>query len=143
MTDIHREKAAELFGVPEEEVTDEQRRLAKTIQFGKLYGGPGEDLIHNEPTPFGCQECPDFEEYRDGSGCNNTAPCEVHEQRYLEARAKKLSPTGRVVNTQPVIQNIPIRTEEGRKLKEAFSPDQGWESVDNPDDPELEPGRKD
>lgn len=36
--DIHRQTAALLFDVPTEEVTPEQRRIAKTINFGVMYG---------------------------------------------------------------------------------------------------------
>ncbi len=36
--DIHRRTAAEVFGVPPEMVTPEMRRLAKTINFGIVYG---------------------------------------------------------------------------------------------------------
>jgi DNA polymerase-1 len=36
--DIHASVAAQIFGVPEEEVTPEQRRIAKTVNFGVLYG---------------------------------------------------------------------------------------------------------
>ena len=36
--DIHRATAAEVFGVPPEQVTDEQRRSAKAINFGLIYG---------------------------------------------------------------------------------------------------------
>ncbi|WP_148714228.1 DNA polymerase I [Chitinolyticbacter meiyuanensis] len=36
--DIHRATAAEVFGVPLAEVTSEQRRYAKTINFGLIYG---------------------------------------------------------------------------------------------------------
>ncbi len=36
--DIHRATAAEVFGVPLEEVTGEQRRSAKAINFGLIYG---------------------------------------------------------------------------------------------------------
>jgi DNA polymerase-1 len=36
--DVHRQTAALLFGVPEESVTDEQRRIGKTINFGVVYG---------------------------------------------------------------------------------------------------------
>ena len=36
--DIHARTAAEVFGVPPEEVTAEQRRSAKTINFGLIYG---------------------------------------------------------------------------------------------------------
>lgn len=36
--DIHRMTAAEAYGIPVEQVTDEQRRHAKVINFGVLYG---------------------------------------------------------------------------------------------------------
>ncbi|MCJ7544462.1 MAG: DNA polymerase I, partial [Phycisphaerae bacterium] len=36
--DIHRIVAAEVFGVPGEAVSDEQRRTAKTVNFGIIYG---------------------------------------------------------------------------------------------------------
>lgn len=36
--DIHRATAAEVFGVPREEVTDDERRSAKAINFGLIYG---------------------------------------------------------------------------------------------------------
>lgn len=36
--DIHRATAAEVFGVPLEDVTSEQRRAAKAINFGLIYG---------------------------------------------------------------------------------------------------------
>ncbi|MCE5257064.1 MAG: DNA polymerase I [Spirochaetaceae bacterium] len=36
--DIHRRTAALIFGIPEAEVTPENRRIAKTINFGVIYG---------------------------------------------------------------------------------------------------------
>ena len=36
--DIHRATAAEIFGVPQDEVSNDQRRVAKTINFGLIYG---------------------------------------------------------------------------------------------------------
>lgn len=36
--DIHRATAAEVMGIPEEDVTSEQRRSAKAINFGLIYG---------------------------------------------------------------------------------------------------------
>jgi DNA polymerase-1 len=36
--DVHRSTASEVFEVPESEVTDEQRRAAKAINFGLVYG---------------------------------------------------------------------------------------------------------
>ena len=36
--DVHRATAAEIFGVPQQEVSSEQRRYAKVINFGLIYG---------------------------------------------------------------------------------------------------------
>ena len=36
--DVHRHTAAEVFGVPEDQVTSDQRRSAKAINFGLIYG---------------------------------------------------------------------------------------------------------
>jgi DNA polymerase-1 len=36
--DIHKRRAAKIFDIPYDEVTDEQRRIAKAIGFGVLYG---------------------------------------------------------------------------------------------------------
>ena len=36
--DVHRATAAEVFGVPAQEVSDDQRRTAKVINFGLIYG---------------------------------------------------------------------------------------------------------
>lgn len=37
-TDIHKKTASEVFGVPEEAVTDDMRRRAKAVNFGIVYG---------------------------------------------------------------------------------------------------------
>ena len=46
--DIHAKTASDIFGVPIEEVTKDQRRQAKAVNFGILYGissfGLSEDL---------------------------------------------------------------------------------------------------
>lgn len=39
--DVHRKTASEIFGVPEAEVTPEQRRAARAINFLPLYGTRG------------------------------------------------------------------------------------------------------
>ena len=45
--DIHRATAAEVFGVPLEAVTAEQRRMAKVINFGLIYGMSAFGLAQN------------------------------------------------------------------------------------------------
>jgi DNA polymerase-1 len=42
--DVHAAVAAQIFGVPEAEVTGEMRRMAKTVNFGVIYGISGHGL---------------------------------------------------------------------------------------------------
>lgn len=37
--DIHKEKAAEMFGIPIEQVTEEQRQSAKKMNYWPMYSG--------------------------------------------------------------------------------------------------------
>jgi DNA polymerase-1 len=45
--DVHRATAAEVFGVPVEQVSTEQRRYAKVINFGLIYGMSAYGLARN------------------------------------------------------------------------------------------------
>jgi DNA polymerase I len=45
--DVHQATAAEVFGVPLDSVTDDHRRLAKTINFGLIYGMSAFGLARN------------------------------------------------------------------------------------------------
>lgn len=52
-TDVHRRTAAEVFGVAEAEVTDEQRRIAKAVNFGVVYGQTAFGLAQQLGIPRG------------------------------------------------------------------------------------------
>ncbi|HBU27780.1 TPA: DNA polymerase I [Candidatus Uhrbacteria bacterium] len=56
--DIHRSTAAEVFGVPEDKVTKEQRRAAKAVNFGIIYGMGPRALSRNIEVSY--QEAKDF-----------------------------------------------------------------------------------
>jgi DNA polymerase-1 len=45
--DVHKATASEVFGVPVDEVSSEQRRYAKVINFGLIYGMSGFGLAQN------------------------------------------------------------------------------------------------
>lgn len=47
--DLHRVTASKVFGIPEDEVTKEQRQTAKIINFGALYGGGPHYLMNEIP----------------------------------------------------------------------------------------------
>ncbi len=51
--DVHRRTAAEIFGVPPEDVTRDQRAAAKTINFGVLYGISPWRLAREQGLPQG------------------------------------------------------------------------------------------
>ncbi len=51
--DVHRRTAAEVFGVSEDEVDDEQRRIAKAVNFGVVYGQTAFGLAEQLAIPRG------------------------------------------------------------------------------------------
>ena len=51
--DVHRRTAAEVFGVDESEVDDEQRRIAKAVNFGVVYGQTAHGLAQQLGIPRG------------------------------------------------------------------------------------------
>ncbi|MCX4245700.1 DNA polymerase I [Paraliomyxa miuraensis] len=51
--DVHRRTAAEVFDVPEGEVTSEQRRIAKAVNFGVIYGQTAFGLAQQLGIPRG------------------------------------------------------------------------------------------
>lgn len=51
--DVHRRTAAEVFDIAEDEVTDEQRRIAKAVNFGVIYGQTAFGLAQQLSIPRG------------------------------------------------------------------------------------------
>ncbi len=47
-------------------------------------------------------------------------------QRVHTSYHQAVASTGRLSSTDPNLQNIPVRTEEGRRIREAFVPDKGY-----------------
>ena len=58
--DIHTKTAAEVFGVSMDDVTKEQRRLAKVVNFGIIYGMSAKGL--SDATGMSIQEAKEFEQ---------------------------------------------------------------------------------
>lgn len=59
--DLHSKKAAEIFGIPESEVTPEQRRFAKTGNYSNLYSGSKSLESLEGATTTGDSSCPQGE----------------------------------------------------------------------------------
>ena len=85
--DVHRRTAAEVFHVQPEDVSSEQRRYAKTINFGLIYGMGQYGLANNlEITPAEAQEFINryFARYPAVAEYMQAAKDRAHEQGYVE-----------------------------------------------------------
>lgn len=85
--DVHRRTAAEVFHVQQDEVTSEQRRYAKTINFGLIYGMGEYGLANNlEITPFEAKEFINryFARYPAVAQYMQAAKDRAHEQGFVE-----------------------------------------------------------
>ncbi len=93
--DIHRHTASVVFGVPEEKVDDKQRRMAKVINYGLIYGmsdyGLAQrfDIAHEEAVQF-VQSYYDL--YADVAAWREQAVLSAEEKGYAETLFKRRRP---------------------------------------------------
>lgn len=129
--DIHTKTAADVFGVPMSEVTKAQRRAAKTINFGVMYGMSAKGLA--DATGMGYYEAKKFiddyfevrkpiREYLD------KILNQAREQGYVETYYGRRRPTPDVKSANHIIrqgaeraaQNMPIQGTEADLMKKAM-----------------------
>ena len=85
--DVHRATAAEVFGLARDEVTEDQRRTAKAINFGLMYGMSGFGLSRQLRIPRGQAETyvtTYFERYPEVLRCMEQMRQQVREHGYVE-----------------------------------------------------------
>lgn len=129
--DIHTKTAAEAFGVPMEEVTKSQRRAAKVINFGILYGMSIRGLAEAADMKF--YEAKEFIE----NYFNLRKPIKEYldnllksarEQGYVETMFGRRRPTPDVLSSNFIVrtgaeraaQNMPIQGTEADLMKRAM-----------------------
>ena len=65
-----------------------------------------------------------------GTYIEGLLPLADRENRVHSTFDQVATATGRISSSEPNLQNIPVRTEEGREIREAFLPKPGWVLVD-------------
>ena len=129
--DIHTKTAAEAFGVPMEEVTKEQRRAAKVINFGVLYGmsirglAQAADMAYAEAKEFIERY---FEVRKPIKVYLENVLAKAREDGYVETMFGRRRPTPDVKSSNFVVrsaaervaQNMPIQGTEADLMKKAM-----------------------
>ena len=129
--DIHTKTAADVFGVPMENVTKAQRRAAKTINFGVMYGMSAKGLSDAAKMSFG-----DAKKFIDDYFAVRKPIREfldnvlnqAREQGYVETYYGRRRPTPDVKSSNYVVrqgaeraaQNMPIQGTEADLMKKAM-----------------------
>ncbi len=95
--DVHTRTASELFGIPKESVTEDMRRIAKTVNFGVVYG----------ISPFGLSEALDISPKEAGSYINRYFDKHGGVKNYMENTIKTVQKTGYVTTLMGRKRPIP------------------------------------
>lgn len=113
--DTHKRTAAEMFGIPEEEVTPEQRSAAQTANFMSLYGGTS--------TQIGKFSKEVHVSIADKLGANHATCllCGVTTHLRVGGVFVQVAEHPETCQRGPNLQNIPRpTTEEGTRFRELF-----------------------
>lgn len=129
--DIHTKTASEAFGVPMEEVTKEQRRAAKVINFGVLYGMSVRGLSEAANMPY--NEAKSFIEHyfelrEPVKKYLDKVLTQARELGYVETLFGRRRPTPDVMSSNFIVrtgaeraaQNMPIQGTEADLMKRAM-----------------------
>lgn len=129
--DVHTKTASEVFNIPLEEVTKEQRRAAKTINFGVMYGMSPKGL--SDATDMNFYEAKSFidDYFRVRSPIKNYLEKVLEQARtegYVETYFGRRRPTPDVKSTNFIVrnsaeraaQNMPIQGTEADLMKRAM-----------------------
>ena len=129
--DIHTKTAADVFGVPMDKVTKAQRRAAKTINFGVMYGMSPKGLADATKMPFyEAKKFIDdyFEVRKPVREYLDKILKQAREQGYVETYYGRRRPTPDVKSTNFLVrqgaeraaQNMPIQGTEADLMKKAM-----------------------
>lgn len=95
--DVHTRTASELFGIPKDSVTEDMRRIAKTVNFGVVYG----------ISPFGLSEALNISPKEAGSYINQYFDKHGGVKDYMENTIKAVQKTGYVTTLMGRKRPIP------------------------------------
>ncbi len=129
--DIHKKTASDVFGVPMDEVTKDQRRAAKVVNFGVLYGMSAQGLATAAEMSFeeARQFINDYFQVRKPiRDYLNKILIQAREEGYVETYfgRRKLTPDVQISNAilrqaaERAAQNMPIQGTEADLMKRAM-----------------------
>ena len=142
--DVHRATAAEVFGVQPEQVTDDQRRSAKAINFGLIYGMSAFGLARQIGVPRGLAAAyieRYFERYPGVRGYMESTRERARERGYVETLfgRRLYLPEIRVANVprrqaaERTAINAPMQGTAADIIKRAMIAVDGWLCADLPE----------
>ena len=129
--DIHASTAAQVYGVPMDAVTADQRRIAKVLNFGVIYGVSGWGISHQ--TGLSMEEgrqfiASYFERYQGAADYRDRTVQQAREQGYVQTMLGRRRATPEIHSSNPAIRqatqreavNMPIQGTAAEIMKLAM-----------------------